>query len=99
MSFFSDIGNAIKDFGNTIYSEGLKPLYENTIGAGINRINRVSDGVVNGAGAVLENVGGKLDRLGNSGLNLVDGLTNFLSNPLFMIGVVIVGGIVVVKLL
>ena len=113
--FFDDIWSGVRDFGSSIgsgikdvsvgaYNSVFKPVGEFSYNEVIKPVaNFAYNDVAKPVGNFVENTGGKLldkgERLLDSSLNTFDNISNLLTNPIVVIGILIVGGIVVTKLL
>jgi hypothetical protein len=91
MGFFQDVGGWFKGAATDVYNEVLKPVGTTVWGGAVSLGNRVVN--------LGENVADKgvnfLERQGNA----INSFSETLSNPIFMIGAVIVAAIVLPKLL
>lgn len=75
----------------TVYSGAIKPAIAWTGGAAAT--------VYGGAESVVNKVVDKWDRVTDKGIDAFGGIADFMSSPVFMIGGLIVGGIVLTKIL
>lgn len=103
MGFFSNVGNWFKGAANTIHNSVLKPVYENAIKP---VYEKAVVPVFNAGVGVVTKVAEKAEQVVDIGINAVKntsenlaGFGKLLSNPVVLIGGLVVGGIILTKVL
>lgn len=112
MGFFDDIIGSVKGFAgdvfNTVKGVGgsVFDSVKGVAGSVWDKVKPIGSKILGVAGKaeetaerVVEKIADKADRLTDNGIQAVGNVGNLLGNPVFMIGALVVGGIVLTKVL